>query len=249
MCSSSFSFAEIRHFTTSDGVDLFVEISGKGTPCLLVHGGPGSGTYWIKKFSGEMLERHFKMVYVDQRGAGRSSSPKDDNYTMDRIVKDFEEVREALGIREWITLGHSFGGILQMGYQQRFPMSVRGMIMVNTVLNMTEGLDHAIPKACEFLGSSAPEECHNRKIPVTQQLMVVYQKLRERDLFWKMGYTSKASEDAVTAAMQESPYNHGEENSIMSVKEYFADFKGATAKVMAPVLFFSGKNRLDGWAE
>jgi proline iminopeptidase len=42
-------------------------------------------------------------------------------------------------------------------------------------------------------------------------------------------------------AMQESPYNHDEENSIMSVREYFGDFKKATAKVTAPVLFFSGK--------
>ena len=53
------------------------------------------------------------MIYLDQRGCGRSTSPKDNNYSMDRMVNDFEEVRKYLGIDKWITLGHSFGGLLR----------------------------------------------------------------------------------------------------------------------------------------
>jgi proline iminopeptidase len=112
---------------------------------------------------------------------------------------------------------------------------------LNHSFGLTEGLARALPKACEFLGRNDAEHCPDKNIPAQQQLMNVYQKLRERNLFWKMGYASKASEDAVTAAMQESPYNYDEENSIMSVNEYFGDFKGTTAKIMVPVLFFSGK--------
>ncbi len=55
------------------------------------------------------------MIYLDQRGVCWSSSLKDGNYSMDRMIQDFEEVRETLGIKEWFTLGHSFGGILQIG--------------------------------------------------------------------------------------------------------------------------------------
>ncbi len=238
---SARSMAEVRHVTTSDGVDLFVEVSGRGHPCLLVHGGPGSGTYWLKKFSGDMLEKHFRMIYLDQRGAGRSASPKDGNYTMDRIARDFEEVRAALGINQWITLGHSFGGILQVGYAQRYPAATGGMIMLNCSLNLVVSVKEVLPRACAFLEPKEPGPCPDPTKPQVEQLMSVYGKLRERDLFWKMGYASKASEDAVTAAMRESPYNHDEENSIMQVKEYLGDFRAQTARMTVPVLFFVGK--------
>ncbi len=49
------------------------------------------------------------MIYLDQRGVCRPSSLKDGNYSMDRMIQDFEEVRETLGIKEWFTLDHSFG--------------------------------------------------------------------------------------------------------------------------------------------
>ena len=86
----------------------------------------------MEKFSGTMLEQRFRMLYLDQRGSGHSTSPRDGNYSMDRMIQDFEEVRTALGIQEWITLGYSFGGILQMGYAQRQPQVIKGMIMLNS---------------------------------------------------------------------------------------------------------------------
>ncbi len=126
-----------RRIRTSDGVALYVTVKGQGTgpeywPCLYLHGGPGSGSYWMAKFSGEMLEWHFRTVYLDQRGVARSTSPADGNYSMDRMVADFEEVRVALGIERWLTLGHSFGGILQMGYVLRHPEAIRGMMGQST---------------------------------------------------------------------------------------------------------------------
>ncbi|HWR51096.1 MAG TPA: alpha/beta fold hydrolase, partial [Bryobacteraceae bacterium] len=120
----------MRHIKTSDGVDLFVTVRGHGTPCLYLHGGPGSGSHWLEKFSGEMLERNFQMIYLDQRGTSRSTSPPNGDYSMDRMVRDFEEVRVALGIHQWLTLGHSFGGILQVGYAQRHPEVVQGLLMI-----------------------------------------------------------------------------------------------------------------------
>src|SRR5512140_1675554 len=80
--------AQEMHIKTSDGVDLYVKVKGEGTPCLYIHGGPGSGSYWLEKFSGDMLEKHFKMIYLDQRGVARSTSPADANYSMDRMVQD-----------------------------------------------------------------------------------------------------------------------------------------------------------------
>ena len=82
--------AEEKIITTSDGVELYVKVEGKGTPLLYIHGGPGSGSYWFEKLSGDFMERNFTVVYLDQRGVGRSKSSTDKNYSMERLVLDFE---------------------------------------------------------------------------------------------------------------------------------------------------------------
>ena len=44
------SFARDEHFmfTTSDSVQLYVRLAGQGKPCLFVHGGPGSTSYYFE---------------------------------------------------------------------------------------------------------------------------------------------------------------------------------------------------------
>jgi proline iminopeptidase len=123
--------ANEKYIVTSDSVRLYVNVKGTGPACLYIHGGPGSGSYWLEKFSGDFLEQNFQMIYLDQRGVGRSSSPGNNDYSMERMIKDFEEIRVSLGINQWLTLGHSFGGILQMGYMISHPNSIRGMIFIN----------------------------------------------------------------------------------------------------------------------
>ena len=155
--STIVSQAQERRILTSDSVSLYVNVKGNGPTCLYIHGGPGSGSYWLEKLYGKSLEQHFQMVYLDQRGVGRSSSPKDHNYSMDRMVKDFEEVREALGIKQWLTLGHSFGGIIQMGYVEHYSQSIKGLMMINCTLSMDESFRKSwIPKAYEFMGIKNP---------------------------------------------------------------------------------------------
>jgi proline iminopeptidase len=200
--------AACRHVTTSDGVKLYFEVRGKGTPCLYLHGGPGSGSYWLEKFSGDMLEKYFQMIYLDQRGVARSGSPKDGNYSMDRMVQDFEEIRAALGIRKWVILGHSFGGILQVGYAERHPQVIKGMIMLNCSLDLNATLQETLPHACELLNMSDAEPCTNSKMPLLDRVQVVYGKLREKDLFWKMAYASRQSSD-----MLENPQRRSAEHA------------------------------------
>src|SRR5690606_1601658 len=97
--------AQEQRIVTTDGVELYVKVEGKGTPLLYVHGGPGSGSFWLEECFGDFLEENFTVIYLDQRGVGRSTSPDDGNFTMDRVTLDFEEVRQALGYEQWLTLG------------------------------------------------------------------------------------------------------------------------------------------------
>lgn len=155
--------AQERYIVTSDSVTLYVKVKGKGQPCLYIHGGPGAGSYWLDKLYGEQLEQHFQMIYLDQRGVGRSSSPKDHNFAIDRVTKDFEEVRQALGINRWLALGHSFGGVLQTDYAGRYPQSIKGLLMINCTLSLDDSFRNSwIPKAYEFCRCEEPDAGNRR---------------------------------------------------------------------------------------
>jgi len=236
------SKAEIKHIITSDSVDLYVTVKGNGTPCLYIHGGPGSGSWWLEKFSGEMLERHLQMIYLDQRGVGRSTSPKSGNYATDRMVKDFEEIRTALGIKKWLIMGHSFGGLLQMQYAQRHPDVIAGMVMLNCTLDIANGSRGALPKAYEFLDDTSLARYMNDSIPLEISIPKIYGALREKHLFWKMAYARKSSEATMDSSFRDIPnWNHGYENAAMGIKENWTNYKPLTAGMTMPVLFFYGK--------
>lgn len=234
--------AQEKQIITSDHVKLYVNVKGQGTPCLYIHGGPGSGSYWMEKFFGDFLEQHFRMIYLDQRGVGRSSTPEDHNYSMERMLKDFEEVRKALGIENWLTLGHSFGGILQAEYARNFPQSTKGLIMINCTLDMRESFCTSwIPKACEFLGIEDTVECSENPAQLLNGFMGVAGPLNEQGLAWKMAFALQENENRMDATYEEIPgWNNDFSSVALTIGDYWKNFKTITPEIDQPVLFFYG---------
>ena len=183
------------------------------------------------------------MIYLDQRGVARSTSPKDGNYSMDRMIKDFEEVRAALGIDRWLTMGHSFGGLLQMEYVLSYPESIMGMLMINASLHMEENFNSSwCPKASEFLGIDEPLPCMDSSKSLIDRWGSLIQSLNEQDLFWKMGYADKKNMEVMNASFGEiENWNWEMGNAVMGVEDYWQDYQGLTSQVKVPVLFFYGK--------
>lgn len=117
----------------SDGAEIYLKVAGKGPVCMLVHGGPGQGSLSTEKMGADKLEDFLTMVYVDQRGSGKS--PDAQNYHLDRVVQDFEEVRQKLGVDKICLIAHSFGGILAVDYAKRYPQHVSELILANISLH------------------------------------------------------------------------------------------------------------------
>lgn len=234
--------AQEKEIITSDGVKLYVKVKGKGTPALYLHGGPGSGSFWFEEFFGDFMEEHFTVIYLDQRGVGRSGSPADKNFSLDRMIKDFEEIREQLGYEQWLTLGHSFGGILQTAYALQKPEAVKGMIMVNTTLNLRESFCESwSPKAAEILGNKNHLGCAEDTIPLMERMQIHITRLKDKGLFWKMAYEEKINDsimNATYAGFKNWNYDFG--STAMGIDDYWKNFKPLTSKVKVPVLFFYG---------
>jgi proline iminopeptidase len=109
---------------------LYLEQCGnpRGIPALFVHGGPGAGcSATDRRFFDPQA---FRVVLVDQRGAGRSAPLGEllDN-TIDALVADFERVREHLGIDRWHVFGGSWGSTLGLYYAQRHPERVLSLCL------------------------------------------------------------------------------------------------------------------------
>ena len=121
-----------RKVSSSDGVDLHVDVAGTGPPCIYVHGGPGQGAQSFQRMRGDALQSFLTMIYVDQRGSGQSASA--DDYRLDRVVDDLDDVRRSLGFDKVYLLAHSFGGIIAFRYVEKYPDRVLGLILANSTL-------------------------------------------------------------------------------------------------------------------
>jgi len=232
-----------RHIITSDSVDLYVNVKGTGTPCLYIHGGPGSGSYWLELFLGGFLEQHFQMVYLDQRGTGRSSSPENKDYSMGRMIEDFEEVRESLGIDQWLTLGHSFGGLMQMGYISARPESVEGMIFINCTLSMEDSFgSSSLPKAAELAGADIPAACIDTSLSIYERMSAVIPVLGQKGIMWKIFFADEENSRKMNDTYSHfQSWNDDQSENILDVSDYWQDFTIHTPEVKQPVLFYYGK--------
>jgi len=119
-------------FVDANGVMIYFKSIGRGSPLVIVHGGPGaSHDYFLPNFY--LLARHNRLVFIDERGSGRSPQLEDPKqYTVENMVEDVESVRQALGLGKISLLGHSFGGVLAEAYALKYQRNLSHLILAST---------------------------------------------------------------------------------------------------------------------
>lgn len=131
-----------------DGHELYYAQYGnrKGKPVLFVHGGPGGGC--DKKAYRHFNPKKFRVVIVDQRGAGKSkpfASIKAN--TTDRLVEDARKLLDHLGIKKTFLFGGSWGSCLSLCFAIKYPSRVRGMVLRGIYLGTREENEYLL-KGC-----------------------------------------------------------------------------------------------------
>ena len=105
-----------------------VDISGEGTPILLLHGFTGDTTIWELIRNG--LEISHQVITIDILGHGQSDNPDDVSaYRMERVACDILELMDALSVAKAHLLGYSMGGRLALHLAIRFPDRFHSLIL------------------------------------------------------------------------------------------------------------------------
>ncbi|MGI4885554.1 MAG: alpha/beta fold hydrolase [Janthinobacterium lividum] len=226
-------------FRTSDSVRLFAKVAGRGVPCVFVHGGPGAGSYAFEQLAGRALEGQFQMVYLDQRGSGRSASAPGHDYRLDRQVQDLEELRQRLGLQQWVLLAHSFGGVIATAYAQRYPARVRALVLANAVLNPSASLASMVHYGDSLLPAAARPQLP-LTAPLPQQLGAVMQALGQQRMMYQLQYASDTTAARAGRVARQVPGNPDFAAHVFDFPEYGQDYAPATAALAMPVLVLAG---------
>lgn len=118
-----------------NGTELYVEEMGSGPLLLTLHGGLGLDHTYFRPAFDRFAER-FRLVYYDHRCNGRSERADLSTLTLPQLADDADALREALGEREMIALGHSYGGFIALELAKRHPGSVRALVLADTAPRM-----------------------------------------------------------------------------------------------------------------
>ena len=119
-------------FVDANGVLIYYTTLGSGPPLVILHGGPGaSHDYFLPYLL--PLARTNRLVFIDERGSGRSPQLEDTSaYTVENMVEDVEAVRQALGLGKINLLGHSCGGVLAEAYALKYQQNLDHLVLAST---------------------------------------------------------------------------------------------------------------------
>jgi pimeloyl-ACP methyl ester carboxylesterase len=125
----------------------YIEHPGAGTPVVLIHGLPGTAEDWEDVTP--LLAGH-RTIAIDRPGFGYSSG----GYVpFDRQLEVIHELFAKLHVTRPILVGHSYGGTISLGFAERYPNDVRGLVLVDSAAagQKVGGLTDVQAHAVKFL--------------------------------------------------------------------------------------------------
>src|SRR5688500_5882200 len=112
------------------GHSVYWELCGnrQGKPAVFLHGGPGGGCN--AKHRRLFDPALYRVLLFDQRGCGRSipHAELEANTTWD-LVGDIEQLRELMGVEQWLVFGGSWGSTLALAYAETHPERVSELVL------------------------------------------------------------------------------------------------------------------------
>ncbi|MBZ0275035.1 MAG: alpha/beta hydrolase [Anaerolineae bacterium] len=112
-----------------NGLEMYYEVYGEGTPLILIHGGLG-GIVEFKALIPQLAETR-KVIAVELQGHGHTADI-DRPLTYEAMADDIAALIAYLGYDEADVLGYSMGGGVALQTAIRHPDSVNRLVLVST---------------------------------------------------------------------------------------------------------------------
>ncbi|MEX2407053.1 MAG: alpha/beta hydrolase [Actinomycetota bacterium] len=131
----------VERTVSADGVSLHArEWTGAERSALLLHGLASTSRIW-DFVAPRLAESRLHTVAYDQRGHGRSGKPRS-GYGFDRTTADAAAVIRALGLKQPVAVGHSWGANVVLELAVRLPHLVSGAVLIDGgFLNLRDRFD------------------------------------------------------------------------------------------------------------
>lgn len=119
----------------SEVIQCTYTVEGDGPPLFLIHGIGAARDAW--RLVVPELKSEFTCITYDLRGHGVSPLPSDE-FGLDDLVADLEDLRARLGIECAHFAGHSLGGMIAPAYARAHPERVSTLGLLSTAAGRTK---------------------------------------------------------------------------------------------------------------
>jgi proline iminopeptidase len=157
-----------------DGVPHPYLTEGVGYPCIAV------GLVFPPLFS-DRIKQHIRFIFVDYKNSWEAEASQDvEKITMDRLVEEVDQVRQALGLEKVCVVGYSLPGLVAIEYLLRHPERVSYGILLG-VPPAARGLRERRASFWENDASAERKAAYQRNVEKLPDTLL--QSLTPRDAF------------------------------------------------------------------
>ncbi len=217
---------------------------GTGTPVILLHGGPGFSSYYLKVFEGLGDDR--KVIRYDQLGGGKSSGLTDTSkINIAHFVAELDSLRGHLGYDKIHILGHSWGTILGLEYYRAHPEHVASLTLASPALDIPAWEKNAkrLLKTISDSGQRAAAEAEKSGKYDTPAYKAANDEFWNKYVMRSPAQRVQADLDSTMTQINETIYNYMQgpsEFTIVGTLKYYDAVK-FLKEIKVPVLFTVGE--------
>jgi pimeloyl-ACP methyl ester carboxylesterase len=138
----------VPYARTDDGVRIYYEVHGRGTPLVLAYGIGGNADLW--DVNRDALAARHRLILWEPRGHARSGSPADPaRYSFARWTLDLRDVLDHLKVRQAHVGGLSLGAGIATRFALKYPRRVRSLLVTNSssAAGLPLSVEHLVMRA------------------------------------------------------------------------------------------------------
>lgn len=205
---------------------------------IILHGGPGFDHTYLRPWLDPVSEVA-QLVYVDERGCGRSARHTHEYYQLGIMADDIVLLCQTLRIERPLVLGQSFGGFVALSIATRHPDFAVGIVLFDTAPAWTGGYDL---DALEQLvggerGKELREIAHREStgVATSEELRRFEQEVMP--YYWHQGF----KEEYVSSLFNDTGINQDIASYMMGTLSREYDLRDSLAGIRVPALVLQGR--------